>query len=213
MAVTSDDVKIYFSTTFGAAKTIESITNASPAVATSTAHGFVDGDELLYLDGWAEAIRSIYRADQLSADTVALTDLDSSSTQHFTAGGGVGTLQKVTNWIEVPEVISADSSGDEQQFTTLSTITNRRDRDLPGKITAGRVNMSWVFNKAGADYQAALSATRTNTLAAFKVVFSDGSAMYAYGYISAGRAPKMQSGQALSVPVVFAVQGPFTNYA
>ena len=39
--------KFYFSKTFAAAKTISAITNANPAVATSTSHGYVNGDEIL----------------------------------------------------------------------------------------------------------------------------------------------------------------------
>jgi len=40
--------KAYYSTTFAGAKTVTGITNASPAVATSVAHGYTDGDPLLF---------------------------------------------------------------------------------------------------------------------------------------------------------------------
>ena len=36
-----------FSQTFASAKTITGITNANPAVATSVAHGYTTGDEIL----------------------------------------------------------------------------------------------------------------------------------------------------------------------
>ena len=72
--------KFYFSQTFAAAKTVTAISNASPAVATSVAHGYVDGDELLFTSGWELANNSIFRADQLTADTFGITGLNSSNT-------------------------------------------------------------------------------------------------------------------------------------
>jgi hypothetical protein len=34
--------KVYYSTTFAVAKTVSAVTNANPAVATSTSHGYTD---------------------------------------------------------------------------------------------------------------------------------------------------------------------------
>ena len=43
--------KFYFSTTFAAAKTVTAASNANPAVLTSVAHGYSDGDEFLFTSG------------------------------------------------------------------------------------------------------------------------------------------------------------------
>ena len=212
MALTAEGSKFYFSTTFGAAKNITGATNANPSVATSVAHGFVDGDELLYVGGWEDASKGIYRADQLSADTVALTGLNASNTNFYAPGAGVGTLQKVSSWMEIPEVITINADGNQQEFIDLRLISSRYSQKIPTGFTAGTINMQMVFDAGNAAYQAMLDATMSRTLVAFKMVLSDSAAIYAYGYISASKAPTVQAGQVIQVPVTFAVQGQFTTY-
>jgi len=80
--------KFYFSNTFAAAKTISAITNASPALATSTAHGYVDGDEILLTSGWEDATDTVFRIDQLTADTFELEGLNTTNTNFYPAGSG-----------------------------------------------------------------------------------------------------------------------------
>jgi len=85
--------KAYYSTTFAAAKTVTGVTNASPAVATSVAHGYTDGDPLLVSSGWQDASDTVFEADQLSADTFSLLGLDSTDTNVFASGTGTGRRQ------------------------------------------------------------------------------------------------------------------------
>lgn len=213
MALTAEGSKFYFSTTFADAKNIASITNANPAVATSVAHGYVDNDELLYVGGWEDASKGIYRADQLSADTVALTGLNASNSTFYATGGGVGTMQKVSGWTEIPEVITMTSDGNQQEFIDLKLISSRYSQKIPTGFTPGSINMTLVFDAGSAAYQAMLDATMGRNLVAFKMVLSDSAAIYAYGYISASKAPQVQSGQVIQVSVTFAIQGQFTAYA
>lgn len=48
-----------FSQTFAAAKTITALSNANPAVATSVAHGYATGDEILLTSGYEDATDSM----------------------------------------------------------------------------------------------------------------------------------------------------------
>jgi len=88
--------KFYFSKTFAAAKTISAITNASTAVATSTAHGYVDGDEILLTSGWEDATDTVYRVDQLTADTFGVGGLNTTNTNFYPAGSGAGEARKAS---------------------------------------------------------------------------------------------------------------------
>lgn len=88
--------KIFMSTGFDAAKNITAVTNANPAVATSTAHGYANNDELLFTSGWEDATDTIWRAGSVSANNFNITGLDSLDTNWFPASTGVGTTQKVS---------------------------------------------------------------------------------------------------------------------
>jgi hypothetical protein len=60
--------KFYFSETFAASKTITILTNANPALATATSHGYADNDEVLLTSGWEDATDTIYRVDGHGCD-------------------------------------------------------------------------------------------------------------------------------------------------
>jgi hypothetical protein len=173
----------------------------------------VDNDELLYIGGWEDASKAIYRADQLSADTVALKGLNATNTNFYSPGSGTGTLQKVSNWIEIPEVVTVTGDGNQQEFIDLRLVSSRYAQKIPTGFTPGTINMNLVFDAGSAAYQSMLDATMSRTLVAFKMVLSDSAAIYAYGYISASKAPQIQAGQVVQVPVTFAIQGQFSTYA
>lgn len=79
-----------FSQTFASAKSINALTNANPAVATSVAHGYNTGDEILIASGWEDATDSVYKITVLTADTFSITGLDTTNTGFFPAGTGTG---------------------------------------------------------------------------------------------------------------------------
>ena len=82
-----------FSQTFAAAKNITAITNANPAVATSVAHGYTTGDEILITSGWEDITDSVVKITVLTADTFSLTGVDTSNTSFYPAGTGTGTAE------------------------------------------------------------------------------------------------------------------------
>lgn len=88
------------------AKTLTAITAATPGVASSTAHGFVDGDLiLLAIAGMTEIDGALYRVYAKGTDTFQLANLANNgaiSTAAFTAFTS-GTAQKVA--VAVPEII------------------------------------------------------------------------------------------------------------
>lgn len=69
--------------------TISNITNASPAVVTSTAHGLSNGDVIIIKDveGMTEVNRSTYTVASATANTFALSGIDSSEYGEYTGGG------------------------------------------------------------------------------------------------------------------------------
>ena len=69
-----------FTQSFAAAKTISALTNANPAVATSTAHGYATGDEILLTYGWEDATDTVFRVTVIDANSFSIQGLDSSNT-------------------------------------------------------------------------------------------------------------------------------------
>lgn len=205
--------KFYFSNTLAAAKTVTAASNASPAVATATAHGYATGDELLFTSGWEDATDSVFKATNLTADTVALQGLNAVNTAFYPAGTGTGTLQKVSNWVEIPQVLTISTNGGDARFTTIEPLAKRNAINVPTGFNAMSVNVTLGHDPANANYQQMVDIARSLSKVAFKMVLSGGATAYGYGYMSVNEAPTLNRNQANQVTAALTFLGRFMSYA
>lgn len=205
--------KFYFSQTFAAAKNVTAITNANPAVATSAAHGLTDGAEVLFLSGWEDATDTVYKVDQLTADSFELEGLNSTSTSFYAPGTGVGTVQVVSGWTEIPQVLTISTQGGDPRMTSISPIARRNSINVPTGFNPTTINMTLGHDPANANYQTMLDVSRTLTRVAFKMVLSGGATTYGYGYLSVSEMAAMNVNQANSVSAAIAMLGRAVSYA
>lgn len=204
--------KFYFSKTFAAAKTISAITNASPAVATSTAHGYVDGDEILLTSGWEDATDTVFRVDQLTADTFALMGLNTTNANFYPTGSGAGEARRISTWVEMPQVLGISTSGGDARFTTISPLAKRNDINVPTGFNAMSISITLGHDPSNANYQQMLDISRTLERVAFKMVLSGGAVGYGYGYMNVAEAPQLNRNQANQVNASITLLGRFMSY-
>lgn len=93
-----------FGTTMAATKTITGITQANPAVVTSAAHGYANGDTVFIsgVVGMSQVNLGNFTVANAATNTFQLQDTDSSSFVAYTSGG---TAQKYTAF-SYPSVVS-----------------------------------------------------------------------------------------------------------
>lgn len=208
-----EGAKFYFSTTFAAAKTLATMSNANPTVCGSVAHGYVDNDELLVTSGWEDATDTVYRADQLTVDTFSLLGLDTSNTGFFTSGGGANsTAQKISSWQEIPQVLTINTQGGGPRFTTIQPLARRNSINVPTGFEATSLQLTLGHDPSNVTYQAMLGVSRTLSKCAFKLVLSGGSTMYGYGYMAVSEVPKLNVNQANSVEAAISLLGRAISY-
>ena len=205
--------KFFFSKTFAAAKTVSAITNAQPAVANSTAHGYVNGDEILLTSGWEDATDTVFRVAQLTADTFRIEGLNTTNTNFYPTGSGAGEARKVSTWVEIPQVLGISTSGGDARFTTISPLAKRNDINVPTGFNAMSINVTLGHDPANANYQTMLDISRTLEKVAFKMVLSGGAVAYGYGYMSISEAPQLNRNQANQVNAAITLLGRFMSYA
>lgn len=205
--------KIYFSSTFAGAKTVSAVTNANPAVATSTSHGYSDGDEVLFASGWEDATDSVYKADQLTADTFSLLGLNAADTTWFASGSGTGTTQKISSWVEVPQLLSVTSQGGDARFTTVDLMAKRNSINVPTGFNPTSINLTLAHDPSNANYQTMQTVARSLTKVAFKLVLSGGATAYGYGYMNVSEMPQLNRNQVNSVAASISLLGRMISYA
>lgn len=207
--------KFFFSplSGFGASKNVTVISNANPAVATSVAHGYVDNDELLFTSGWEDATDTVFRADQLTADTLSLLGLDSSNTSFYPAAGGTGALQKVGAWTEIPQILGVSTQGGDARFTTVSPLAKRNDINVPTGFNAMSIQLTLGHDPSLAAYQTLVGIAKTLSKVAFKMVLAGGGTGYGYGYVNVSELPQLNRNQANQVQASFSLLGRYMGYS
>lgn len=201
-----------FANTFATAKTVTAVTNANPAVATSTAHGYMTGDEVLFTSGWEDATDTVYKVEVVDANSFKILGLDTSNSSFFPAGSGVGTAQKVTGWTAIPQVLTISSSGGDARFTDVNPLAKRNGIRIPTGFNATSVTLSLGFDASNANYKAMLVISRNLSKVAFKQVLGGGSTQYGYGYMNVSEFPQLNNNQVNTVQAALTFLGRTMSY-
>lgn len=183
--------KYFYSNTLASAKTITAVTNANPAVATSVAHGYVDLDPLVFFSGWQDASDTVFEADQLTVDTFSFLGLNATATNVYSSGSGGGTTQKVSNWVEIPQILTATTNGGGTKYGTISPLASRQDTKQPIGFEAIGVDMKIGYDPTNATIQAMQAITRVFGKVALKLVLPGGGRVYGYGNLACSEFPEI----------------------
>ena len=202
----------YFSSTFAATKTISALTNANPAVATATAHGYSSNDEILLSSGWEDATDAVYRVTVSDANTFSVNGLVTTDTNFFPSGSGTGTASKISGWVQIPQVLTINTSGGDPRFTTIQPLAKRNAINVPTGFNATSITLGLGHDPSNTNYQTMLSLSRSLTKVAFKMVLAGGGATYGYGYMNVGEAPTLNVGQANQVQAALTLIGRPISY-
>ena len=201
-----------FSNTLAAAKTITAITNANPAVATCTGHGYTTGDEIMLSSGWEDATDSVYKIESVDANSFKILGLDTTNTSFFPAGSGGGSAQKLSAWTAIPQVLTISASGGDARFTDVTPLAKRNGIRIPTGFNATSVTLSLGFDATTPAYKTMVGISRSLSKVAFKQVLSGGSVQYGYGYMSVSEFPKLNNNSVNTVDAAMTFLGRTMSY-
>jgi hypothetical protein len=208
-----EGAQLLFSSTFAAAKTITALTNASPSVATSTAHGYADNSEILLSSGWEDATDTVFKTGAIDANSFQVKGLNTTNTSFYTPGSGIpATAMLISNWVSIPQVLTISTSGGDPKMTPISPLARRNDINVPVGFNASTTTLTLGHDATNANYQTMLDISRSLTKVAFKLLLSGGASSYGYGYMSVSEVPQLNKGQANQVTASFAFIGRTISY-
>lgn len=198
---------------FAAPKTISAITNADGGVATSTAHGYADGDYIVVSSGWARLDGRVVRVDDSTTNTFELEEIDTTSTTIYPPGGGVGTSKAVTGWTKITGILGSTSTGGEQNYWTGAPLESDRELRIPTTKSAAGIDFEVADDPAAAWYDLAKAANDDREPRAVLVTLSNGAKLLYYAYISMGVIPSLTRDQPMAVSLSLSLVSEPTRYA
>jgi len=206
-------VTVALGTTIGSDLTVSAVTNANPAVATSTSHGLSDGDIVIFTSGWAKANERVFKVDQQDANSFELEGLNSTSTYDYPAGTGTGTANEVSAWTQITQILDVTTSGGGMQFTNYSFLEADYETSIPTQSSPQTISMTIADDPALAGYIALKAAAEARTPYALRIAYPSGAYAYYYGYVSFNETPSFTKNQVQSVNATFNLLNRPTRYA
>lgn len=165
-------VKMEVQATLGSPVTVSAITAAKPPVATATAHGFSNGDIVVFAitAGMPQMDRQAVRVANKSTDTFECENIDGTTFDAFTSG----TVTKVSTFQTYDKSVEVTMPSPAAKRLDTTTLLDEQDQIEYGRPGAVDGKITALFNPAGAveDYLAV--ASRTGADVAFRITWRDG---------------------------------------
>jgi hypothetical protein len=207
MAFTPRGTKFYIASAFGSALPTTVATNATECVVTSTAHGLLsNGDIVEVTSGWPGLNLRAARVKSVATNTFVLEGFNTSNTARYPAGAGIGSVRKVTTFVQIPGVVNAQSSGGDPRNITYSFYEEDIDRSINDGFNASVLTVTIDADQFGtAGYTALASLTDVQTNSIFYQLLKNGGSIYQPCTVALNETPQIQTGQIATN--VFTVNG------
>jgi hypothetical protein len=204
------NIGIAVQSALAAADTITAITKANPGVATSTAHGLVDGDlVVLTVQGMYQIDGRVVRVANKTNDTFELEGVDTTLMDTFTSG----TAELITFGTTLSTATSVSASGGDFDFIDVTTIHDNVKKQIPGLANPATFTFENIWDVADSGLSALKTASDNQAKRAIRFTFANGQKLYFTGYIGATLSPTGSAQQVVTTPVVITAFGRPNTYA
>ena len=208
MAVSLPDGTIFsIATTYASPKAMTALTNADPAVATAT--GTKADDIVVVQSGWSKINDRVAKMGASGE----LLGFDTTDTDLYPAGSGKGKLVTVSGFVQISQVLSSESSGGEQQFTTYSFLEDDFERQIPTRNSPTTLTLNLADDPSLSGYQQLEKAAESRVAKVIKARLPSGSEIYYNAYVSLNQTPSMTKGEVMAVTATISLVARPTRYA
>lgn len=174
-------VRVEFANAYGSPVTISAITQASPGVATSTAHGQADGTVgyLSSVEGMVQLEGQAVRVDSPNANDFQLQGINTTS---YSAFSGTCSFTPVSTWHALSESTSYTIGGGESEKLDATTLLDVVKQEESGLLAAQTMQVNILAQDTPSTALAALQAlAQAGTKVVFRVTLPSGGIRIGYG--------------------------------
>lgn len=210
MAVSLPDGTIFsIATQVAAAITMTGLENGKDPAATLSGGTVAEGDVVIVQSGWSKINDRVVKVGATSK----LLGLDTTDTDLYPASGGAGSLAKASSFVQISQVLSSETSGGEQQFTTYSFLENDFESQIPTRNSPTTLTLTLADDPNLPGYKAVEAAAESRKAQVIKARLPSGSELYYYAYVSLNQTPSMTKGEVMAVTSSFSLVSRPTRYA
>lgn len=200
-AIIGTNVTVEVQQTLDSAKTVSGLTKANPGVATSTAHGFSNGDVVVFTvtAGMVELDGQAVRVANVTTNTFELEGLDTSAYSTWSAG----TCKEITAFQTLAAAQNISMPNPAPPKIDVTTLIDKTKQYQYGLPEAPDGTISGLFNPGGTAEGLIKAATKANTPLTFRLTFSDSRKAIFNANVSGGTGFDLQPNAAATAQVSF----------
>lgn len=193
---------------------VSAVTNAKGAVFTIPAAGtLVVGDVVFIKSGWGLIDSLVAKITAVKDSTVTIGSLNTSDVRFFPTGGGLGSLTKVSEWTQIPQITEVGASGGDQQYVQVQFLEDDRQRNLATYKAAKTQTYTFAHDSTLPVYDILIAADRAgDTLPMYMYVPKAKETRYWSGTPSFDPQPTTAVNQVETVQAAFAIQSRATTF-
>jgi hypothetical protein len=203
------NVRVEVSKTEGTPIAVTAVTQASPGVATATAHGLATKSVGYFsvANGMTQLEGQAVRLGAVAANTFALEDQNSTTYPAFTTG----TFVPITQWATLAKSTTFTEGGGDAEKINVTTLLDNTRKERNGLLASETVSIQLLAESLPSEaLQIIIDAARQSKLLVFRVTWANGDVAVFRGEPSKpGR--DVQQGQAGTGSVSVTVTGFLAN--
>lgn len=183
-----------------------SITNADPALATMAAdHGILTGDYIEVTSGWSRLTDKVVRAGTVAGTSVPLLGVDTTLESIYSAGGGAGSVRRITGWTQLAQILQSTSNGGEQQFLEYQFLESDAQKRIPTFKSAAGLQFSIADDPTLPGYILAAEANDDRLPRAVRITLPNGAVIMYNAYISLNKTPSLTVNELMACEVTLSL--------
>jgi hypothetical protein len=199
----------------GTATAITAATNAAPGVFSSVGHGLTDGKiVLIRASGMIEVNERMFVIVNKATDTFQLKNTATGSVGIDTTSYGAftsGTFEEITLGTTISGCSTFTPQGGDVKFLDTTTVSDTRDKQIVGGITAMSYNMGLQWDPSDTAQIAMQSAFETGTAKGFRIKWPNGRYTMFYGSVGFNGMPGGENQGVTTTQAAVSMNGMATN--
>lgn len=199
---------------YGPVVAMTAITNDAEAVATlASGHGCVAGDPIELSSGWGRLDGRVVRVKSVASDDVTLEEIDTTSTTVYSPGSGVGSIRRITGWVNITQVNDINTSGGTPNFADGSDNDSVVEVQLPTTKSPVVMNFTCHDDPALPWYAACVAADEARVPYGYQMVSPGGAVVLGNAYWSILQVPQVAKRETLKTAIQLNFAAEIKRYA
>lgn len=205
----------HIATVFAAVLSVTAVSNATEAVVSCATHNYSIGDIVEITSGWGRLNLRIGRVKSVVAGTSFVFEgFDTTNTTFYPAGGGIGSVRKISTFQQITMVTSSSSSGGDPKQVEYKYI----ESDVAYTINDGFAATGYAIDLdadaiSTAGYAALKLLTEVQTNTVLKILTRSGSLVFQPCTVALNESLQLADGQINKVKATFNGSNRLTRYA